>query len=250
MLSWVLFWFILSVVLKRNDIVDIAWGLGFIYFSIWVALSTDQGMSQYIVFGLVFLWGLRLSVYLLMRIIRKPEDYRYLNWRNEWGRSFLVRSFFQVYVLQNFLLLLIAIPLVIISLNAQNEPNLPAMIPGLSLWGYGFFWQTTADYQLFQFKKDLANKGKIIQIGLWRRSRHPNYYGELCMWWGVWLCILPYSYGWLGIISPILISWLIIKVSGIPMLEAKYEGNKQFEDYQKRVPVLIPKLKLLSKLRH
>ena len=243
MLGWVLFWFILSVFLKRNDIVDMAWGLGFIYVSIWVALSTDHGLLQYIVFGLVFLWAIRLSIHLLIRLKGKPEDYRYSNWRNKWVKSFYVRSFFQVYVLQNILLLIIAIPLVLASINAQKELHFTSLIPGLVIWLYGFYWQATADYQLFQFKKDSANKGKIIQVGLWSRSRHPNYYGELCMWWGVCICIMPYSFGWLGIISPLLISWLIIRVSGIPMLEAKYKGNKEFEDYQKKVPVLIPKIR-------
>ncbi len=244
MMGWVLFWFALSIILKRNDIVDIAWGLGFIYLSIWVAIYTQHGLLQYVVFGLVFLWGARLAFYLLLRLRGKSEDFRYLNWRKEWGSSFYIRSFFQVYLLQTFLLLIIGLPILIASINAQVQLNFITLVPGLALWLYGYYWQVVGDYQLHQFKKNPTNKGKIIQKGLWNQSRHPNYFGEVCMWWGIWVILMPYSLGWLAVLSPILISWLILRVSGIPMLEAKYKGNPEFEEYKKRVPAFIPKLKL------
>lgn len=244
MMGWVLFWFALSIILKRNDIVDIAWGLGFIYLSIWVAIYTQHGLLQYLVFGLVFLWGARLAIYLLLRLRGKSEDFRYLNWRKEWGSSFYIRSFFQVYLLQTFLLLIIGLPILVASINAQAQLNFITLVPGLALWLYGYYWQAVGDYQLYQFKKNHSNKGKIIQQGLWNQSRHPNYFGEVCMWWGIWVILMSYSLGWLAILSPIVITWLILRVSGIPMLEAKYKGNPEFEEYKNRVPAFIPKLKL------
>lgn len=240
MLGWVGAWFVLSLLLKRNDIVDIAWGLGYIYFSFWVAVNSEQGTLQYIVFGMVFIWGARLAVYLFIRNRGKKEDFRYKKWRDDWGSSFYIRSFFQVYFLQTLLLLIIALPIVIASINARSELEW-TLIPGLTLWLIGLYWQTAGDAQLMRFKNDLSNKGKIIEIGLWSKSRHPNYFGELCMWWGIWICLSIYPMGWLAIVSPLLISYLIVNVSGIPMLEAKYDNNSDFQNYKKRVPALVPR---------
>lgn len=240
MIGWVTFWYALSIMLKRNDIVDIAWGLGYIYFSFWVAIHSEHGLLQYFIFGLIFLWGARLAIYLFFRNRGKKEDFRYKQWREDWDKSFYLRSFFQVYVLQTLLLMIIALPIVIASINSQMELKW-TVIPGAFLWLIGFYWQTKGDAQLMRFKKNPENRGKIIQIGLWAKSRHPNYFGELCMWWGVWICLSTYPMGWLALISPLLISYLIIKVSGIPMLEAKYDNNPDFQSYKKRVPVLVPK---------
>jgi steroid 5-alpha reductase family enzyme len=236
---WIVSWFLLSVFLKRNDIVDIAWGLGYIYLSVFFSLDIYLGPLQYIVYGLVSIWALRLSIYLFLRLKGKAEDFRYHNWRKEWGNAFYMRSFFQIYLLQSVFLMIIALPLAMVNLYEGMGLKI-SVIPGICFWLFGFYWQSKADYQMVCFKSKPENKGRIIQSGLWAYSRHPNYFGELCMWWGIWLCLSPYPMAWLGLISPVLISWLIIKVSGIPMLEKKYEAHPEFEAYKKRVPALIP----------
>jgi len=241
MLGWVLFWYILSLIIKRNDFVDVAWGLGFVYIAFWVTLDTSPRPLQFVVYGLIALWGLRLAIYLLIRNAKKPEeDWRYLKWRKEWGRNFYWRSFLQVYVLQTLLMMIIAIPIVLVSISTTSMSIW--MLPGVLLWLIGFYWQVIGDYQLKQFKAKPENKGRFIHTGLWAKSRHPNYFGEICMWWGIWLVILPMPYAWTGVVSPLLITYLLLKVSGVPMLERKYIGNAEFEDYQKRTPAVFPKL--------
>jgi steroid 5-alpha reductase family enzyme len=241
MLVWALGWYLLSLIIQRNDFVDVAWGIGFVYIIFWQSFQTKPGLLQFVVNGLISLWGLRLGIYLLVRNAAKPqEDWRYLKWRKEWGRSFYWRSFLQVYVLQTILMLIISIPIVLASISTSTISIW--MLPGMLLWCIGFYWQVVGDQQLKRFKSKAENKGHFIQAGLWAKSRHPNYFGEICMWWGIWLVVLPLTYGWLGIVSPLLITYLLLKVSGVPMLERKYVGNSEFEDYQRRVPAVFPKL--------
>ena len=109
-----------------------------------------------------------------------------------------------------------------------------------SVWILGFVFESVGDAQLARFIKDPANKGKLMQGGLWRYTRHPNYFGEVTMWWGIWLLALSTPYGFFSIIGPITITFLILKVSGIPMLEKKMEENPEFAEYKRRVSVFIP----------
>lgn len=240
MLGWVVFWYLLSLILKRNDFVDVAWGLGFVYIIFWQAVHTSPGPFQLIVYGVISLWGFRLAIYLLIRNSKKQEDWRYLNWRKEWGKHFYWRSFLQVYVLQSVLMMIIAMPIIIVSLSKLELRY--TLLPGIILWLTGFYWQSVGDSQLMKFKADPLNNGKFIQNGLWAKSRHPNYFGEICMWWGVWLIILPVPMAWFGIVSPVMITYLLLRVSGVPMLEKKYDGNPQFEAYKAKVPAVFPKI--------
>ena len=241
MLGWILFWFLLSVVIKRNDFVDVAWGLGFIYVAFWVTFKHNPSVLQYIVNGMVALWGLRLAIYLLQRNSNKTEDYRYKQWREEWGKWFYLRSFLQVYVLQTVLMLVISLPIVLASSLNSSSVNWITAALGIGIWAIGFYWQTVGDYQKSRFKKDQSNNGKLMTSGLWSKSRHPNYFGEVLMWWGVWLVIAPYNLGWLAAISPITITYLLLKVSGVPMLEAKQRKHPEFEAYKNKVPAVFPK---------
>ena len=219
---------------------DVAWGLGFIYISLWVTIDNSPLYLQYLVNGLVAVWGLRLAIYLLHRNTNKQEDYRYKQWREEWGKWVYLRSFLQVYVLQSFLMLIIAFPIVLVS--TMQEPKIGWLSAfGIIVWLIGFYWQSVGDYQKSQFKKDRSNVGKLMTDGLWSKSRHPNYFGELMMWWGVWLVIVPYALGWIAIISPMAISYLILKVSGVPMLEAKQSKHPDFSAYKNKVPTVFPK---------
>lgn len=233
-------WFVISLLKKRNDVADIAWGLGFILIA-WTSFflngnSNNRGLLLCI---LISIWGLRLAFHIYNRNKGKTEDYRYLAWRQEWGDWFYIRSYFQVYLLQGFFLFLIALP-VILANNAADF-NIGILDGfGFLIWLIGFYFEVVGDAQLAKFIKNPANKGRLIQTGLWAYSRHPNYFGEVTLWWGIWLMTLSASNGWYGIISPIVITFLILKVSGIPMLEKKMEQNPDFADYKRRVSAFFP----------
>lgn len=235
-------WFVVSLLKKRNDVADVAWGLGFVLM-VWVSflLSDDSGIRGLVVGTLVSIWGLRLAWHIHGRNKGKAEDYRYLAWRKEWGTWFYIRSYFQVYLLQGAFLFLIVVPVLLINKNAGGDLGLLDAL-GVLVWLVGFFFETVGDAQLARFIKNPANKGRLMQDGLWRYTRHPNYFGEVTQWWGLWLIALAVPYGVLGIIGPITITILILKISGIPMLEKKMEENPEFAEYKKRTSVFIPLL--------
>jgi len=187
---------------------------------------------------LVCVWGFRLSYHIYSRNRGKPEDFRYLQWRKEWGKTFFWRSYLQVYVLQALLLLIISSPLLWTAL--YNPSWSPFTTAGMAVWGIGFFFQSVGDYQLAEFVKT-KKPGEIMQTGLWKYSRHPNYFGEILMWWGLFVMVLPMPYGYAMLISPVTITLLLVYVSGVPMLEKKYADNPAYQEYKKRTSALVPK---------
>ena len=233
-------WFLVSVVKKRNDVADIAWGLGFILLA-WSSFFIFENFSfrGLIANILVSIWGARLAWHIYRRNKHKKEDYRYLAWRQAWGRFFYIRSYFQVYILQGFLLYLIIVPVLLINSNQGLSFNIIDVF-GILVWLFGFFFETVSDAQLSRFLQDPANRGKIMQSGLWQYSRHPNYFGEVTQWWGLFLLGLNLPDGWLGIIGPLTITILILKVSGIPLLEKKMAEKPEFADYKKKTSIFIP----------
>jgi steroid 5-alpha reductase family enzyme len=197
------------------------------------------GMRGALVGALVSIWGLRLSLHIYNRNKNKVEDYRYLAWRKQWGKWFYIRSYFQVYLLQGIFLFLIVSPVLLINKSAGPPLGLFDII-GILVWFVGFYFEAVGDAQLTRFIKDPANKGKLMQNGLWAYTRHPNYFGEVTQWWGIWIMALSVSGGWPGIIGPVTITFLILKVSGIPMLEKKMEENPDFAKYKLKTSIFIP----------
>jgi steroid 5-alpha reductase family enzyme len=234
------FIFILAWIKKDNSIVDIAWGIGFIVVAILTFFLKAEFVARHIlVTALIFIWGTRLATHIAIRKKGKGEDFRYAQWRKDWRKWFVIRSFFQIYMLQGFLLLIIAYPVMLI--NYSKEAGIAFLdIAGLIIWLIGFFFEAVGDYQLSKFKRKAENKGKIMTQGLWRYTRHPNYFGETAMWWGIFLIALSVKSGWTAIVSPLLISFLLLQVSGITMLEKKYVGNKEFEQYARRTSAFFP----------
>jgi len=233
-------WFIVSLFAKRNDIADVAWGLGFVLLA-WASffLGAGESLQGVLVTILVTLWGVRLAWHVHSRNKGKAEDYRYLAWRKEWGGWFYPRSYLQVYLLQGALLFLVAMPVLFINREAGLSFGILGVL-GILLWTVGFFFEIAGDWQLTQFIKDSANKGRLMMSGLWKYTRHPNYFGEVLLWWGIWLIALSVPYGWVAIIGPLTITTLILKVSGIPMLEKKMAEHSDFAEYKRKTSVFIP----------
>ncbi len=231
--------FVLSLKFKRNDIADSAWGLGFIVLAIFnLVASGDFQRTKIILTTLVVLWGLRLMGYITLRNWGKTEDFRYKEWREQWGKKAILRSYLQVFLLQGLFMFLVST-----SVNLYNRFDggvILASFIGLIIWVIGFYFETVGDIEMYLFKKNKNNKGKIMDQGLWRYTRHPNYFGEVTQWWGIWILTLGSTYWYLGLIGPLTISFLILKVSGIPMLEKKYEGNKEFEKYKAKTSAFFP----------
>jgi steroid 5-alpha reductase family enzyme len=232
--------FIASVFFRDNSIADIAWGPGFILASASVFFYHEAfGARNLLVISLVTVWGLRLGIRIFFRNSGRGEDVRYKKWRDEWGRMFLVRSFFQIFILQGLLLLVNVSPVLIINSNTAGALTWLDGA-GLAVWITGFIFETMGDWQLDRFIKDPANRGKVMDRGLWRYSRHPNYFGEVTMWWGIYVIALSAPLGFLSVPGPLVITFLILFVSGIPMTERFMAGNSAFEAYRKRTSMLIP----------
>ena len=238
--SYMSLWFIVSLLKKRNDVADVAWGLGFVLLA-WSAfvLSDGPGVRGILVNILVSIWGVRLAWHIHSRNRGRTEDYRYLAWRTAWGKWFYVRSYAQVYLLQGFLLFLVASPVLLINRSVATGLGMLDAL-GMAVWLVGFSFEAVGDAQLARFIKDPVNKGKLMQGGLWAYTRHPNYFGEVTQWWGLWLVALSVPGGWLGIIGPMTITFLILKVSGVPMLERKMQEHPEFAAYERRVSMFIP----------
>jgi steroid 5-alpha reductase family enzyme len=256
--------FIVALLKKNNGIADIGWGIGFIiiagicthYYLFKCAFASiftersEPDIAFLLLVSLVAVWGLRLSIYLLIRNWSKPEDWRYAKWRQDWGKSFFIRSFLQVFILQGFFMMVIGSPIIFSALDSATDAKPYTLWQsllislGLILWLIGFFFQAVGDYQLFAFKKDISNKGRVMRYGVWRYTRHPNYFGEATMWWGIFLISCVSAPGLIGILlrtlGPATITFMLLRVSGVTMLENKYKGNTEYEEYQKNTSSFIP----------
>ncbi len=234
--------YVLSMVLKNNGVADIGYG---------VACMLVVGTALYLappttVWGIVlgtlpFLWGTRLALRIFRKNYGKPEDFRYKAWREAWGTTFWWRSYVQVYLLQGTVIFIVALPVVTTVLYPSATPQVWLATLGLIVWIVGFFFEVVGDAQLDRFIGNPENKGKIMMSGLWKYSRHPNYFGESTMWIGVALMSAGLSaYPLVGFLSPVLITYLLLFVSGVPLLERRWEGNREWEEYKARTSVFVP----------
>jgi steroid 5-alpha reductase family enzyme len=232
--------FFIALIRKDNSIADIIWGLGFIVVALTILfINGEYAIRQLLVTALVILWGMRLSVRIFIRNKGKGEDFRYRKWRRDWGKFWIIRSYIQVFIIQGLMMFLIAIPIIIINSVGGNGLYWLDFL-GMLVWLGGFLFETVGDYQLDSFIKNPSNKGKILDTGLWRFSRHPNYFGEVVQWWGIFIIAIAVPEGWFGIIGPITISVLILKISGIPLLEKAMSENPAYQSYKEKTSVFIP----------
>jgi steroid 5-alpha reductase family enzyme len=236
--------FVLALIRRDNSIVDIFWGIGFVLITLYSLIQNPEiEMRKIIVTLLVMIWGIRLSVHIYLRNHGRGEDFRYRQWRETWN-YFVLRSYFQIFILQGFLMVVIASPVYYINYHSDELLGFTDTL-GLILFGIGFLTETIADYQLVAFKKDAHNQGKIITTGLWKYSRHPNYFGEALLWWGIGLYAVAVSGGWVTLVGPLTITLLLRFVSGVPMLEKKYAGRADWEAYKKVTAPFVPFVRFL-----
>lgn len=233
---------VVSVIIKNVSIVDLFWGLGFVVAALFYFLITyGSGPRKIILLILVAIWGLRLSIYLALRNIGKGEDFRYREFRKKYGeKRYWWISFFQTFLMQGVLMWLISAPL----LGAQyiginNSLNFLDYI-GLFFWIIGFAFEAGGDYQLSVFKANPLNKGKVMNRGFWRYTRHPNYFGDSSIWWGYGFMCLAAGGNFL-VLGSILMTVLIIKVSGVALLEKSLKEQKpEYKEYIEKTSAFLP----------
>lgn len=228
-------WALVAIQKKRGDLADIAWGIGFFLISWTAFFFSPFSFKSLLVNLMVTVWAFRLSTHIFLRNRNRKEDFRYEGLKKKWGVNISLRMFFEIFMLQGAILYIVALPILWINIYVQNlEWNVLGIAS--AFWLCGFFVETLADYQLFCFRQKESNRGKLLTTGLWSYVRHPNYLGEIVQWWAIWAASLNLYL----IISPILLSLIIIKVSGIAPLEEKMKKQFGFDNYVCNTPSLIP----------
>ena len=232
---------IVSVLQVDTSIVDIFWGLGFVVLALFYFWQTEGAVTRStLIATLVLIWGLRLSVYIAVRNHGRGEDARYARWREQAGKNWWLRSFFTVFLLQGLLMWIISLPLLTAQYYGQPEQITVLDIVGVVLWLAGFLFEAVGDWQLYRFKQDPANKGKVFDQGLWRYTRHPNYFGEFLIWWGYFAIAVAAGPIYV-VVSPILMSILVMNVSGVTLLESSLSETKpDYREYQRKTNAFFP----------
>ena len=232
---------VISLILRDVSIVDPFWGTGFVVVA-WlsVLINTNSNERPVLLAILTTLWGLRLSVYLLARNWGHGEDRRYVVMREHHGPQFWWVSLFTVFLLQGVILWFVSLPLQIVPAMNSTDPLGWLDLAGIIIWTVGFLFETIGDWQLAQFKRDPANAGRVMDRGLWRYTRHPNYFGDICVWWGMYLVAAAGGAGW-TILSPVLMSFFLMRVSGVTLLESTIVDRRpDYAAYKARTNALFP----------
>ena len=232
---------LIAVKLDNYSIVDIIWGITFIITTIVVLIYTGlYNVVSLTIATLVLIWGLRLSIYLFSRNAGKPEDYRYQDMRKKWGNKVKQTAFVRVFMLQGTVSLLFSLG---IFLGISQSDTILALLPvylGVVVWVVGFLFESIGDAQLRAFIQKPENKGKVITTGLWKYTRHPNYFGEATQWFGISIIACAVPFGWISFISPLLLTFFLLKISGVPLLERKNVKKPGYAEYAAKTSVFVP----------
>jgi steroid 5-alpha reductase family enzyme len=233
---------IISIPIRNVSIVDIFWSIGFIVaYTVYFLLGEGSFTREWMVFGLVGIWGLRLALHLFIRNYDKGEDFRYQQFRKDYGpKRYWWFSFFQVFLLQGTLVAIISLPLLGINTHTNHNALNPVDYLALTIWLIGFLFESVGDYQLSKFKADPANKGKVLDTGLWRYTRHPNYFGDAAVWWSYGLFAIAAGAWWYAVGS-VIMTYLIIRISGVSLLERSLNDTKpKYREYVARTSAFMP----------
>ena len=233
---------VLSVAIKNASIVDIVWGSGFVVVA-WVSYAVADGddTRRIVIALMVTVWGLRLAGYLAKRNIGHGEDYRYRAMRKHWGTRFPVVSLVTVFLLQGVLMWIVSI-----GVQLGQVPETPAFGPigtmGILVWIVGLAFEAVGDLQLARFKADPANAGKVMDKGLWSLTRHPNYFGDSLVWWGIAIVAAESGLGAWGFLGAAVMTFLLVRVSGVALLEKSLSKRKEgYADYVARTSAFLPR---------
>jgi steroid 5-alpha reductase family enzyme len=251
LLLYLVFAFIVGTVKKNNGLMDVFYGPGYFVIALsslilYFIANNELNIRQIIVTILVFVWALRLATYVYIRNRGKPEDYRYQAMRRRWKTNIVLKSFIRVYLFQGIVIFIVSFPVWFI--NIINNYSVESFLDffGITLWLGGIIWligflfETIGDYTLYKFLQKPENKGEVMDRGVWKLSQHPNYFGEVTQWWGIYVIALGAPFGFITILGPIFITYMIIKVSGIKLLDKRFEADDKYADYKKRTSVFFP----------
>lgn len=232
---------LMSLFLRNTSIVDIFWGAGFVLAGWFYFSNTPWGLLErkLLLMLLVSLWGMRLSWHIFRRNWKKPEDFRYRNWREEAGKNWWWQSYIKVFLLQGFLMWIISAPVLTAQITTQSDRLTGWDLFAVLVWGIGFLFEGLGDYQLSRFLANPENRGKLFSSGLWRYTRHPNYFGDALQWWGFYIFSLAVG-GWWTFFSPALMTFLLRYVSGVALLEKTLINKPGYKEYMERTSAFIP----------
>ena len=232
---------IVSLIKKDASIVDIFWGLGFVMVG-WASWRLSDANSQRgtVLAVLTTLWGVRLGGYLWWRNHGKGEDFRYQAMRRHYGSSFAIKSLIIVFGVQGALMWIVSLPVQLGQMTNDAKIGVVGCI-GIVVWAIGFLFESVGDIQLARFKANSANAGKVMDKGLWRYTRHPNYFGDACVWWGIAIIAAESRIGLFGIVGAVVMNVLLLKYSGVPILEKSINKRRPgYEEYQRRTSSFFP----------
>ena len=254
--------FPITIKYKDNSLVDLGWALGFVTMA-WIPFLYNTikyntlSIRQIVITSLITIWGIRLITYIIIRKkIRKTEDVRFIKYRDNWQKFFYLKSFLIIFVPQMIMVYIIGSSAMFANTIIDNSQidlvGIIFLAIGAFVWIVGFFFETVGDIQLLQFRKNPENKGKTLNTGLWKFTRHPNYFGESTQWWGIFIIAVSFTFtyietlsivivGWVTISGPILLTFLLLKVSGVSMLEKDVLSNREgYKEYVETTSSFIP----------
>ncbi len=237
-LAYMTLWFIYGTLKNRSDVADVAWGGTFIA-AVLASLAIGPGStSSLLATSFVIVWGLRLSFHIYSRNKNRPEDPRYKELKAKWGKITTVQIYLRIFLVQAVLATTVALPVIFMNSADLEISNL--VIVGALIWIFGFVFEVVGDRQLKQYIATKSQNEKVLDTGLWRYTRHPNYFGEVTCWWGFYVMALAMPWGWLTIIGPLTITYLILFVSGVPLLEKRFKKDQNYQEYAKKTSKFIP----------
>jgi steroid 5-alpha reductase family enzyme len=236
---------LVSLPLRNASIIDPVWPIGFVVVG-WVAGLTGRGdaLRVSVLIAAVTVWGLRLGFHLFTRNRGHGEDFRYVEMREKHGERFWLVSLFTVFATQGVLMWIVSLPLQLGSgIDGRATGWAVLLVLGVAVWLLGFVFESVGDAQLTRFKADPASKGQVMDTGLWRYTRHPNYFGDACVWWGIFLVAAGAGgWAWAAVVGPVVMTTLLRRVSGVTLLEKSMSKRRPgYEDYVRRTSPFVPR---------
>ena len=234
---------LVSIPLRNVSIVDTVWGLGFVAAAAASLATSPELRPRHVVTAvLVAIWGLRLAVHIGWRNRGHGEDFRYVAMRRRSGDAFWWKSLPRVFLVQAVLAWIVSLPIALAASDGRVDSLDVLVVLGVAAWLVGFGFESIGDLQLVRFKADSANTGHVMDRGLWRYTRHPNYFGDTVIWWGVFLTCVARPRGWFGVVGPLLMTFLLLRVSGVALLEKSLQARKPgYAAYMERTSAFIPR---------